>query len=167
MTNFDIAVAFTLKSEGGYVDNPHDKGGATNRGITIHTLSNWRNKTVTKDDIKALTQREAMEIYKANYWAPTHCDALPLPIACLVFDAAVNSGSFNAIKFLQRALGVKDDGIFGKGTLKALNSADIHLLIGYMLDERLEFMRSLKSWEHFGKGWAARLHDLETYVAKL
>lgn len=165
--NFDKAVAFTLQSEGGYVDDKRDSGGATNRGITIHTLSNWRGKTVSKDDVKALTEAEAMAIYKANYWTATHCDALPLPIACIVFDSAVNSGGFNAIKFLQRALGVKDDGKFGKMTLNAVNNADIHALIGYMCHQRLAFMRSLKNWDTFGKGWTARLNALETYVSSL
>jgi lysozyme family protein len=58
--------SYILASEGGYVDHKDDPGGATNMGITFNTLKAWRGKPVTKQDVRNLTKKEALDIYEAQ-----------------------------------------------------------------------------------------------------
>ena len=95
-----------FQSEGGFVDDPDDPGGATNLGVTIGTLSAERGHTVTVADVKALTFSEASAIYERAYWNPAHCGELPDGVDLVVFDCAVNSGVARAIRLLQKAAGV-------------------------------------------------------------
>jgi lysozyme family protein len=92
LANFDRAVEKILRREGGYVDHPNDRGGATNFGITIGTLAAWRGRAVTKEEVRALTVDEAKQIYKKNYWDPMMLDGLHEYLAESLFDQAVNFG---------------------------------------------------------------------------
>jgi lysozyme family protein len=162
--NWDLCKAFTLKVEGGYVDNPNDKGGATKYGITQSTLTGYRGKAVTKDDVKSLTSTEAEQIYKDLYYTPCKCDQLPTTLAIVTFDCAINSGCKQAIKLLQRALEVKDDGIIGNGTLAVASTCDPIGVAHNAIVLRLEFMQGLDSWKFFGNGWTNRLTALQHYI---
>lgn len=153
-----------LKYEGGYSDHSRDPGGATNMGITQATLANWRKKSVTKEDVLNLTVEEAADIYKANYWDSCRCDDLPLPLALVVFDCAVNSGIYRAGIWLQATVHAGQDGKIGNGTLAALktfvDAREFPYLINGILDKRLAFLQSLKTWDTFGKGWSVRVESL-------
>jgi hypothetical protein len=127
---FAACLEEVLWHEGGYADNPRDPGGATNLGITIATLGEWRGRAVTKADVKALTREEAAAIYRARYWKRVRGDALPAGLDLAVFDFAVNSGPARAVKALQRELGVAQDGLVGPVTLGALGSHDFVRLAG-------------------------------------
>lgn len=167
MSAFDLAVSAVLKHEGGYVDHPADPGGATNRGVTLKVLEAYRGKPVTKDDVRALTEAEARAIYRHRYWMPIRGDDLPGSVAYCVFDAAVNSGVSQASKWLQRSVGAKDDGIIGPGTLALAGKVDAARLVAKFCDTRLAFLKTLKTWPTFGKGWERRVHEVEEAALRL
>jgi lysozyme family protein len=156
-SNYDRAFTLVLAHEGGYVDLKADPGGATNLGVTQATLSAWRHRKVTKDEVRALTKEEAGKIYRAQYWNAVRGDDLPAGLGYAVFDYAVNSGPSAAVKMLQRVLGVTADGAMGAMTLAAVAKRDTRDLIGKLCDRRLAFLRSLRTWRTFGKGWSRRV----------
>jgi len=159
-----------LESEGGFSDHPRDRGGATNLGITLRTLADWQglkldeltaaDKEKLLADLKALTRREAAEIYRANYWLPMRCGDLPAGIDLMVFDFGVNAGPRRSVKLLQRAAGVTDDGSVGPKTLAAVMAADPLAMIAEMADERLAYYRSLDNFDAFGAGWTNRTQQV-------
>jgi lysozyme family protein len=73
---FDTCLAFTLREEGGYVDNPADPGGATNMGITLATLCQYTDDPqLGATQVRDMTVRTARAIYQALYWNPLRADA--------------------------------------------------------------------------------------------
>lgn len=159
--SFERAITHVLKSEGGYVDHPQDPGGATNRGITLATLSIWRGRKVTKAEVKALTEAEAKAIYRKNYWDVVRGDALPAGLDLAVFDFGVNSGTQRAAKYLQGVVGVRQDGVIGPATLKAVTGRDTAETIRGLSRARLDFLSRLATWPVFGKGWRHRVLAVE------
>lgn len=164
----DRLEAFLAKvkiSEGGYVDHPADRGGATNHGITIGKLREWRGRPVTKQDVKDLTWAEAKEIYRKDYWTSVRADELPYGIDYMMLDMAINHGANGAARILQDALGVTPDGIFGPQTLEAVRQADVRALVGQISDARREYyegiMRRRPSQEVFRDGWMNRADRVE------
>ena len=98
------ALAFVLKWEGGYVNNPNDKGGATNKGITQNTYNAWlRSKGSALRDVKQIADREVEQIYYNNYWLKAGCDKMTPVFAILCFDTAVNMGVSRINEFLKAA----------------------------------------------------------------
>jgi lysozyme family protein len=156
---FSLCLPLILAHEGGYVDHPADPGGATNLGITLATLSAWRGATVTKADVRALTQKEAGAIYRARYWNAVRGDDLPPGLDLAMFDYAVNSGVGRAAKDLQGLVGAVQDGAIGAKTLAALDGMPAAHLVTRLCDTRLAFLRGLKTWPTFGKGWARRVEE--------
>lgn len=165
--NFDACLDHVLKSEGGYVDHPRDPGGATNMGITLATLSDWRGKPVTKADVRALTRKEAAAIYRARYWAQVRGDDLPAGLDLVAFDAAVNSGVYRGARWLQSVLGVVADGQIGPRTIAAATACDCPKMISRAVQTRKNFLLSLNTWPTFGKGWSARLVSVEREALKM
>jgi lysozyme family protein len=110
-----------VRREGGYVEDPADRGGATKFGITADTLGAWRKllRSATRAEVKALEESEARAIYTARYIAP-FAEVLDDELRALLVDIGVNSGPATAVRFLQTALGVMADGVIGKGTRAAL-----------------------------------------------
>lgn len=124
---FSEVVSVVLGFEGGYSNNPNDKGGATNLGITAGTLASaYKDGLVKHNDVKKLTRAEAVTIYRVRYWDACKCDKMPAPLDGLMFDMAVNHGCGGAGKILQRTLNavmgrhLTEDGAIGPGTLKSL-----------------------------------------------
>lgn len=144
-------------SEGGYVDHPADPGGATNHGITHKVLARWRGKPVGKQDVRDLTLAEAGQIMKVNYWDVIQGDKLPAGLDYALFDYAVNSGPARAVKDLQRELGVKVDGLVGLETLAAIEGKSVVKLIEALCERRFAFVKGLKTFSTFGKGWSRRI----------
>ena len=149
--DFDTAFMALVGNEGGYVNDPKDPGGETKFGIS--------KRAYPDVDIANLTLEQAQAIYLRDYWNRARCDDLPPAIAYLVFDCAVNSGIGQSIRFLQRAIGVADDGLIGPMTLAAVNRVDAESLASRFLGQRLEFMTRLTTWDVFGKGWARRIAE--------
>ncbi len=158
--SFARAVAFVLTHEGGYVDDPHDPGGATNMGITLGTLAKWRGRPVTKAEVRALTRDEAIRIYRARYWDAIKGDQLPAGVDYAVFDPCVNSGPRRAAEWLQTSAGVTADGAIGPKTLAAVNSLHPRALINEISARRLGFLQGLPTWWRFGKGWSRRVEEV-------
>jgi len=146
MQNFEKSLALTLKYEGGFVDNRFDPGGATNMGITLATLSNYRGYTATKLDVKRLTQTEASAIYLKQYWEPLLAQQLPSGVDMFMFDYAVNSGPARAVKALQSSLGLPPDGNVKVSTLQAALRQDQATLIRALASKRLGFLQQLRSF---------------------
>lgn len=154
--NFDTAVAKVLGHEGDFSDHPADPGGKTRFGITEEVA----RRIGYKGDMRELPLDLAKQIYKRDYWDAVKADQLPAGVRYAVFDAAVNSGVKQATLWLQRALGVADDGIIGPITLRAANAQNSDALRMRILAQRLRFMASLSNWPAFGRGWARRVADL-------
>lgn len=154
--NFDTAFHRLLGHEGGFVDHPSDPGGATNWGVT-QAVARANGYTGHMRDFPV---DMAKAIYWRQYWVPIKADDLPPAIRYAVFDAAVNSGANQAVKWLQRAIGVNDDGVVGPQTMTFARAANPDFVIRRMLGQRLEFMSDLKNWPTFGRGWARRVAEI-------
>lgn len=154
--NFLTAFEKLLKHEGGFSDHSADPGGKTRYGVT---------EAVARDvgyrgDMRELPLDLAQRIYKDKYWDAVQAEALPADVRYIVFDGAVNSGITQSAKWLQRACGVKDDGIVGPATIRAANSLASDGLKRRILGQRLRFMATLPNWPAFGRGWVNRIADL-------
>lgn len=158
---FATCLAFTLKAEGGFCDNPHDPGGATCQGITLATLRNW-----TGDDslgvaaVRDISPATVQAIYGSDYWNKMQCGAMPAGIDLMVFDMGVNAGPARSVRMLQRALGFPPadvDGCVGPQTLAATRKADPAALIARLADMQAAYYRSLPTFNVFGNGWLSRV----------
>jgi lysozyme family protein len=169
MDNFARCFAFTLGAEGGYSNNAADPGnwtgGAVGNGELRGTKFGISASAYPQLDIANLTQDEAEAIYRRDYWAALQGDDLPLPIALVAFDAAVNAGPRRAISWLQLAAGIPADGVLGSATLAALNAGDAAALAREALVRRLEFSTHLATWASFGLGWSRRIIALAGEVS--
>lgn len=154
--NFETAFDLLMTHEGGFSNHPDDPGGATMYGVTEAVA---RENGYT-GDMKDFLLADAKKIYKAKYWDSCQCDTMPDPIRYPLFDAAVNSGPGQAIKWLQSAVGVKVDGSLGPVTKHAVAMAPTMVLRQQMIGKRLRFMTELKNWPSFSKGWARRIASI-------
>lgn len=158
--NFDEFFDRMIAHEAGYVNHPADKGGPTNLGVTIATLSGWIGRKATIADVKALTKEKVRPLYKKQYWDAVRGDDLPNGVDYFTADYAVNSGPGRAIKELQRAVGVSPDGVIGVQTLAAVKAILPRTIIERMSASRMKFLKGLNNWKTFGKGWTSRVNDV-------
>ena len=157
MLGFNDAVTVILSHEGGYVNDPLDNGGETNFGIS--------KKAYPGLDIKSLTKENAKNIYHKDYWIPLKCPNLPFGVALVLFDFGVNAGRGAAVRAIQRAVSVKDDGIIGPQTIAAINKAHKNDVIEKLTTERIAYYADLRGWERYGRGWTRR--SIETMSCAL
>jgi lysozyme family protein len=165
--NFDRALAEVLKHEGGFVNHPDDPGGATNRGITIAVYRKWIDKDGTVNDLKKISTAVVAHIYRKHYWNAVRGDDLPPGVDYAVFDFAVNSGVSRASKFLQAVLKVPQDGKIGPATIAAANDGVPDALINQYCDRRLAFLKALRTWATFGRGWGKRVADVRAVALRM
>lgn len=149
MTIFETLIDRVLSHEGGYVNHPEDPGGETKFGIA--------KRSYPGVDIKNLTREQAIEIYRADFWQRVQGDQLPPALVFQVLDAAANHGVGNAVRWLQRAAGVADDGVIGPMSLAAVRRCDAADLVLKFNAERLEFYAKLSTFDAFGRGWTRRM----------
>lgn len=154
--NFDIAFERLIGHEGGYVNDPKDPGGETNWGISKRSYPTVDIKNLTRDDAKA--------IYLKDFWNPLG-DA-DSAIKFQVFDFAVNGGLSAAIRKLQAAVGVADDGHWGPISAAALAKMDVNDVLLKFNAQRIRYYTSLSTWPTFGKGWANRVAGNLDYAAQ-
>ena len=157
-------IAEIIAREGGYVDNPSDHGGPTKYGVTLATLEAFRQgQNTTADDVAALTEDEATQIYQQMFIDGPGFDRLSDDhIRAFMVDWGVNSGPGTAIKHLQGLLpGCIADGILGPNTAKAANLCDPAILLAQLIDLRLAFVQHIAandiSQEKFLDGWEKRI----------
>ena len=161
-SNFPAALAAVLQWEGGWSDHPRDPGGATQKGITLARYRAWkRDQSITPGQLRQIGDDEVKAIYKAGYWDTVRGDDLPAGLDFAMFDFAVNSGPARAVKTLQRIVGVPADGVMGTMTLNAVRGRKAGELIDALSDARLSFVRSLGTFDAFGKGWTRRIGGVQ------
>lgn len=156
--NFYEAFDRLISNEGGYVNNPADPGGETKFGIS--------KRSYPTVDIKNLTREQAKAIYLRDFWLRGEMDQFDGAIAFQVFDAAVNHGIETAIRLLQRAAGVADDGHIGPVTVAAIKAQSVTDMLMLFLAYRIKFWAKLSTWDTFGRGWAVRAADDLIYAAQ-
>jgi lysozyme family protein len=149
MNAFDRAVKFVLDHEGGVADDPLDSGGLTKWGISQASYPTL--------DIRSLTREDARQIYYNDYWLKCKCSELPAPLSLLLFDGAVNQGPSAAVRMLQRALGVRPDGVIGPETIAAGHRANPRDAVQELAARRAQQYALHPEVEHFGLGWYRRL----------
>lgn len=165
--NFPTVLPKVLAHEGGWADHKDDPGGATMRGITIGTFGRYEGRKVTKAELRAISPEKVATIYKGEYWDKVAGDLLPAGMDYTVFDASVNSGVGRGPKWLQSALRIKADGKIGNATLAAARAADPVYVIKTANANRMGFLKGLRIWSTFGKGWSRRVAEVEAYSLKL
>jgi lysozyme family protein len=164
---FPKALPRILVYEGGKVDDPHDPGGRTAYGITQGTYNAYRRKLgLPTQDVFLISNSERADIYKTMYWDKVHGDDLPMGLGLNVFDGAVNSGAGRSGIWLQQALGAvftgQIDGQIGDKTLQAVDDfGDDDELIRAYCAHRLGTLMRLKNWKRYGKGWGARIANVQ------
>lgn len=149
MSQFDSLIGRVLSHEGGYVNDPKDPGGETQWGISKQSYPNV--------DIRSLKREQAIELYRRDFWQRVQGDKLPAAVAFQVLDAAVNHGIGNAVRWMQRAAGVADDGVIGPRTLAAISATSPADLVLLFNAERLDFYAKLGTFDRFGRGWTRRV----------
>lgn len=160
--DFELALAFVLDQEGGYSNRRDDP--ETNFGITRQVARSHGYWGSMRNIRMELVRR----IYRQGYWDRCRCGDLPdHPLRLVVFDAAVNSGPGQSLKWLQAELGVTVDGVIGPKTLSALTTLDKRALDNLamaLIERRLAFLRGLSKWRTFGRGWSNRIATLREIV---
>ena len=155
--NFFYSLELVLKHEGGFVDHPEDPGGATNKGITHKTYSEFLGRPLEDvDELKNIPDEHVQKIYKEGYWDKIKADELPGGLDFATFDWAVNSGPSRAAKNLQSLVNATEDGIIGPQTMGLIKQRDPVMLISELANRRDSYYRSLKTFGTFGKGWLRR-----------
>lgn len=157
---FDDALKRLLAHEGGYSNHPSDPGGPTKFGITIHDYRKYVKPDASAEDVRAMPLSDAKTIYREKYWDALRCDELPLGVDYAVFDYGVNSGTARAVKVLQRLLGLTDNGRMSDAVIAAALAHDAADLVARLCDERLAFLKRLRTWPVFGAGWGRRVSEV-------
>lgn len=170
MAKIEQLIPFILRWEGGFVDDPHDRGGATNKGITIATYRFYRRQrgyaTTTVADLKNISDAEWADVLKSLYWDKWQADKIVnQSIANILVDWVWASGSYG-IKLPQKMLGVAVDGIVGNQTLAAVNNYTPPCeLFEKIRQERIAFVNRIVAARpanrKFRRGWLNRINDLK------
>jgi lysozyme family protein len=155
--NFQKALKLVLIHEGGFADHPKDPGGATMKGVTLATFRRHFGSDKTKKDLKKITDDQLAHVYRTGYWDKCRCDMLPSGVDYAVFDGAVNSGPGRSAVWLQAAVGAVQDGGIGPNTLTRVATHEPKAIINDKLDRRLAYLRGLRTFADFGRGWTRRV----------
>lgn len=146
-----------LPHEGGYVNHPRDPGGETNYGITVKVARANGYTGPMRDIPMSAVER----IYRERYANPLRYDDLPAGLDYCVLDYGINSGTGRAGKVLRRVLGLPaDTPTVDDNVVARARALDTKRLIGAICDERLRFLKSLSTWDTFGKGWERRVREV-------
>lgn len=155
--NFDNAFDRLMGHEDGYVNDPNDPGGETKWGVSKRSYPDLDIKNLTRDDAKV--------IFRRDFWDRIHAEKLPDGVAWQASDFAYHSGPETAVRYLQRALGVADDGYWGPVSQAAAEAMSESDAIMRLVAQRLRFMTKRVNWPHHGKGWVNRMADNLEYGA--
>lgn len=137
MTDFDRAMEFVLKWEGGYVNNPFDPGGETKFGISKGAYPML--------DISTLQEEDARLIYRKDYWEKAGCDKLEWPMCLIVFDTAVNMGVRRALEIKEKSFNWTDYLFLRIALYNGLNKSTF--LKGW-INRVLDLWKTIKAEEH-------------------
>ena len=169
MAKIEKLIPFILKWEGGFVDDPADLGGATNKGVTIGTFEGFYKKKgrpkPTVQDLKNISDADWKEIIKTLYWDRWKADDIKSQgVANILVDWVWASG-VHGIKRPQRILGVSSDGLVGPKTIAAVNAMDAEKLFKMIKEDRVKFVdeicKARPANERFRKGWLNRINSIK------
>lgn len=169
MANSSKLVPFILQWEGGFVNDPLDLGGATNKGITIGTFTEYKRrkglKAPTVQDLKNISDEDWHEVFKGLYWDRWKADEIKSQaVANILVDWVWASGS-HGIRRPQRLLGVTADGVVGSKTIAALNAKDPAELFKMIKADRIKFIDEIcekrPANNRFKKGWLNRINAIK------
>lgn len=165
MANPRLVIEHFRRWEGGFVNDPDDKGGATNMGITLKVYQKYFGKDKTAEDLKKITDDEWLTIFKDGYWDPWKADQINnQSIALLCTTMGWMSGTKTAIKKVQECLGTKADGIVGPKTLALLNKLPSSAVFRKLWVMRYTWLNQIaKSGNNkkFLRGWLNRHNDIK------
>ena len=167
--DIEDALVFTLKNEGGYVDHPLDKGGPTNQGITIKTLSTYLGRKATKDDVKNLSYETIKLIYQKYYWdAMNLSQVIDQGIATAIFDMGVLCGTGTAARLCQEVLDLEQTKKMDDKTLAAINTTTDEEFIPKFAKRNIqrfeEIVQNHPSQQVFLRGWKNRADRLLSLI---
>ncbi len=166
--DFDQAFEKLIGHEGGFQKDYNDRGNWTTGKIGVGTLKGTKYgisaMSYPSEDIENLTLDRAKFLYRRDFWGPAGCDAVPDVIKFDLFDTAVHTSApgrpTTAIKMLQRAVGVRDDGVLGTKTLMAISTFDQFRLFARFNGERLDYTNNNpQQFARYGRGWTQRIAD--------
>ena len=167
-SSYDEALRRLLAHEGGYTNHPSDPGGPTNFGITIHDYRKYLKPNATAADIRAMKLDQAKAIYRSKYWNAQRCDDLPAGVDYSIFDYGVNSGIGRSGKVLRRVVGLPDNtSAVTDQVLETVAKRNPQALVTAINDERLRFLKNLKTWPVFGAGWGRRVAEVRAFSLRL
>lgn len=168
MSQFPKFITRIIGHEGGYTADPQDSGnwtgGVIGKGQLKGTKFGIAANTYGDLDIKNLTQEQAIAIYERDFWRKPKLDQLPPAVGFQVLDASINHGGRRAVQFLQRAVGVLDDGVLGPKTIAAVAAADPAKVINSLMAQRTLLYQQHPKFDRYGKGWLARLEQNKKYA---
>jgi lysozyme family protein len=168
--NFDRAFDLVVGSEGAYDTDPDDRGNWTSGIVGVGQLNGTKYGIAAHVypylDIKRLTLDKAKEIYLRDYWGE-RCDGLKSGVDYVYFDMCVNNGKAAANKLLQRALGIRADGIWGPQTEGAVTAADPVKVINALSAVRNSYYHSLRMFWKYGRGWLNRVARVRNDAIKM
>lgn len=161
----ELLEPFILKWEGGFADDPVDRGGATNKGVTLATFRHFYGAGCTSRDLRAMTETQWLHIFKTGYWDRWQADRIvSQSLADILVDWVWASGSYGITR-PQKILGVEPDGIVGERTLSALNGSDYERLFHRIKVDRIAFVENIvrrdPSQRRFLRGWLNRIDDMK------
>lgn len=160
IVTFDVAFERLIGHEGKFQNHRSDRGNWTSGRVGVGELKGTKFGITAMSyphlDIKSLTLDEAKAIYRRDFWERAGSDDYDGAIAYQVFDAGVNHGIENAVRFLQRAARVADDGYIGPVTLKAVKAMTVTDVLMRYNAARIRFYTKLSTWDDYGKGWMSR-----------
>lgn len=169
--NFRACLKATLAYEGGYTNDRRDPGNWTGGKVGVGELKGTKYGVAANSfpdlDIKNLTVAQVEPIYRVKYWNRVAGDELPYGVDMATWDYGVNSGPPRAVRSLQAALGVHQDGAVGAATLAAVTKADGKTVIQKVCRQRLGFMQGLKTWNTFKRGWSRRVSEVEALAVSM
>lgn len=169
MADINFTIKHIQKWEGGFVNNPYDPGGATNKGITLNTYKRFcldNNRPIPSvEDLKNISDKDWYALFLSNYWNKWQGNLIEDKyVATMLVDWVFNSGKWGIV-IPQRLLKVREDGIVGPNTINAVNSADPDYLFNELLWARKEFLtdivRKKTTQERFLKGWFNRIESIK------
>jgi lysozyme family protein len=169
--NFPRSLEKIFGHEGGYSNDRADPGnwtgGRVGSGKLLGTKFGIAANSYPKLDIKNLTLAEAATIYRKDYATKVRFDDLPSGLDHAMLDFAINSGPRRANEFLQRCLGVPDDGILGPITMAEVGNSDTVELIKGLCASRLALLKRLRTWPRYKNGWTRRVKEVEAFALEL
>ena len=167
-STYDEALRRLLVHEGGNDDDPRDPGGRTSRGIIQREWTDYVRRHPEKGlpaDVWKAPDSAITDIYRTKYWDKMRCDELPAGVDDTIYDYSVNSGVGRAGKVLRRIVGLPDNtSAVTDEVLSTVARRDARAIIVAINDERLRFLKSLKTWPVFGEGWGRRVAEVKAFV---